>query len=208
MNEVRLRQRRADSVLQMMKHEDILSQIPEYISGLLPASEQRFFDRHLAYCAACQRAARRERALQRLMHSTIDLATKPDPQRMQSLMPAVPLEGTSSLVWPGWQKRLAPALIILLLLFGGLFVNNIIPTKNVPAFVATAHAATATSTYTPLAPTAEALPAEEQLSEGSRWAGRLIDGAAAPEPPAAWNRTVETPDPQPTPVATVRQVLR
>ncbi len=205
---VRLRQRRADRVLLAMKHEDILSQIPDYISGFLSTREQRIFNRHLAECSACQRTVRHERALQQLMHSTIDLATRPDPMRMERLVPPLPHGATSSLVWPGWQKRLAPVLLILLLLFGGLFVNNFIPTKNVPGFVATAHAATATSTYTPLAPTNQALPAREKTKADSLITDHKVIEAAKSEPPIAWDQTLETPDPQPTPVTPIRQVLR
>jgi hypothetical protein len=96
----------------------------------------------------------------------------------------------------------------LLLVFSGLLINNIIPTKNSPAFVATAHAATATSTITPLAPATEAQPESEQNIEGSFVTAQTVFEVAVPDPPADWAQPLETPDPQPTPLAASRQVMQ
>jgi anti-sigma factor RsiW len=185
-----------------MKHDDILRQIPDYVLGLVPANQLRDVEQHLVHCSVCQKAMVRERAVEQLVRSTVDTVTRPDPVYLRNLMPSIQQNQESVLVLRGWQKQLAPALLILFLLFGGLAINRMLPASSAPAFVATAHAATATSTYTPTATTAQVVPENQQtVSEASEHALKFV----APRPAMDADQPLETPDPLPTPVAAVRR---
>lgn len=184
-----------------MTHDEILHQIPDYVLGLLSPNQLRAVELHVAHCPACHQMLVRERKVGQLVRSTVNVATKPDATHLQTLMPAIPRQRAAGLGVRGWQKQLAPALLIILLLFGGFMLNQMLPAGSVPSFVATAHASTATSTHTPTATVAQSLP-ENHLS-GSRHSETL--NSAVPIPSPGSDYPLETPDPLPTPVAAIRQ---
>lgn len=68
----------------------IQNQITDYVLDLLPAEERRGVARHVAGCDACRRAVEREREIGRLVHNTVMVVTKPDYNRLRSLMPPIP----------------------------------------------------------------------------------------------------------------------
>jgi anti-sigma factor RsiW len=191
-----------------MTHDDILCQIPGYVLGLLPARQYHVVERHVSHCSVCQQEMSRERKLDRLVQSTMDAASKPNPAHLRSLMPDIPLKRPSALVFGGWQRQLAPALLILLLLFGGLAINSMLPAGSVPAFVATAHAATATSTYTPTATMAQAISESEQTNDELSVSDSYVKKLSIPKPSTDTDPPVETPDPLPTPIASIRQTVQ
>ena len=83
-----------------------------------------------------------------------------------------------------------------------------LPDGSVPAFVATAHAATATSTYTPTATMAQMVPKNEETDSSPAETDGPVLQAVMPIPAADADRPVETPDPLPTPVAAIRQSVQ
>ena len=192
----------------MMTHDDILRQIPDYVLGLLSAAQLNAVENHVAHCTACRQVVIRERKLGRLVRSTVEVAAEPDKARLRNLMPAIPRQRRSGLILPGWQKQLAPAVLILLLLLGGFMLNRMLPAGSVPSFVATAHAATATSTYTPTATLAQSISASDRLDHFSAVKQSAAVNALMPVPSADADRPLETPDPLPTPVAAVRQAAQ
>lgn len=189
-----------------MKHDDILHQIPDYVLGIIPPKQRRSVERHAAHCIECQRAIGRERQLSHLVRSTVDVATEVNAVQVRNMMPSVPRQRRSGLILNGWQRQFAPAILILLLLFGGLTLNKLLPAGSVPALIATAHAATATSTYTPTATVAQSMPeniGNNRMSKVNN-AGAISRAIAVPSPHS--DRPLETPDPIPTPVAAIRLV--
>ena len=189
-----------------MTHDDILHQIPDYVLGLLSPRELTTVEHHVAGCPACQQAMVRERKLVQLVRSTVGVATKPDTVHLRSLRPTIPQQRQSGLVLHRWQKQLAPAVMILLIILGGFMLNRMLPAGSVPTLVATAHAATATSTYTPTATLAQSLPEKLETNDKSEFIHSNGSNAAMPVPSPSSDRPLETPDPLPTPVAAIRQV--
>jgi hypothetical protein len=159
----------------------------------------------VSHCAACRQAMTRERKLVQLVRSTVNVATKPDAAQLRSLMPAVPQQRRSGSILSGWQKQLAPALLIFLLSLGGFMLNSMLPARSMPSFVATAHAATATSTNTPTATIVQSMPANNSLDHFSEVTESTASSVAVPVPFPGSGRPLETPDPLPTPIAAVGQ---
>ena len=188
-----------------MTHEDILHQIPDYVLGLLSPRQLSAVEHHVAHCTICQQSMARERKLGQLVRSTVGVATKPDSAHVRTMMPAIPQQRRSGLILYGWQKQLAPVVLILLLILGGFMLNKMLPAGSAPSLVATAHAATATSTYTPTATMARSLPENQQTDHLSNVKNSGIFDTAAPVLSPSSGRPVETPDPLPTPVAAIRQ---
>lgn len=189
-----------------MTHEEILHQIPDYVLGLSSPKQSGAIEQHISHCATCYHAVLQERSFGRLVRSTVDAATTPNYGRIRSLMPPVPQKRRAVPVIAGWQKKVAPALLLMLLVIAGLTLNTMLPAGTVPSLVATAHAATATSTYAPTATMAQSLPENEELdySPDMTYSNTIDTALLVPAPSA--DRPVETPDPLPTPVAAIRQV--
>ncbi len=191
-----------------MTHKDILRQIPEYVLGLLPDNQSHVVERHVVHCPACQQAVASERIVGQLVQSTLDAATTPNTARLRTLMPAVPQRRKLDLSLLGWQKQLAPALLVLILLFGGLAVNSMLPENSVPGFVATAHAATATQTNTPTATLVQVSHEKTTAKEHVLLADGPVIKASVPKPPAGSGDLLTTPDPYPTPVAAIQRTVQ
>lgn len=68
----------------------IEEQITDYILDLLPAEEKQVVARHITGCEVCRRAVQQEREVGRLVHNTLNAVTKPDYNRLHTLMPPVP----------------------------------------------------------------------------------------------------------------------
>jgi hypothetical protein len=134
------------------------------------------------------------------------MATKPDTAHVRRLMPAIPQQRRAGLILHGWQKQFAPVVLILLLMFGGFMLNRMLPAGSAPSLVATAHAATATSTYTPTATVAESLLENQQTNYKSNVKPSGLLNTAVPIPLPVLDHPIETPDPPPTPVAAARRV--
>jgi hypothetical protein len=129
------------------------------------------------------------------------------------------LSAAEVVVWHahGWQKQLAPVLLLLLLALGGFILQSTLPEGSIPAFVVTAHASTATSTNTPTATLAQSLPQKLVLSAAEVSAGHeqidvvvnTVVGPAMPVPKPdkvlfqGSEQPLATPDPLPTPVAAI-----
>ena len=189
----------------MMTHDDILRQIPDYVLGLLTPSQLSVVEQHVAHCTTCQQMLGRERKLSQLVRSTVNVATKPDTTHLRTLMPAIPKQRSAGLGLSGWQRQLAPAILIILLLLGGFMLNQMLPAGSVPNFVATAYAATATSTHTPTATVAQSLPEKLQINHISNSRDSKAQNAAVPIPSPSFGHPLVTPDPLPTPAAAIMQ---
>jgi len=189
-----------------MTHDDIRRQIPDYVLGILSPGQLGTVERHVAHCTVCQNAMIRERNVGQLVRSTVNLATRPNNARIRSLMPAVPQKRRLVLRLDGWQKQLAPALIILLLILGGFTLNWMLPAGSVPSLVATAHAAPATSTYTPTATITQSQRENDGMNHLSNIQHSSVFNAAVSFPSPGSDRPLQTPDPVPTPVAAIQLV--
>ena len=186
-----------------MTHDEILHQIPDYVLGLLSPKQLGAIEQHVAYCTACRHALLRERRFGRLVRSTVDAATTPNNTRVRNLMPAIPQKRRLVPVLNGWQKQLVPVMLLLIMVAAGFTLNNLLPAGSVPSLVATAYAATATSTDAPTATRIQSVPqteAVDRLPEStysdSMDTAVLVTAFSAASP-------VETPDPLPTPAAAV-----
>ena len=184
----------------MMTHEDVLQSIPDYVLGLLSAKQLGVIESHVNHCVDCQRALLREKKVNHLVRTTIDTATRPDATCIKRLMPAIPHRRSTAWNRRGWQRQLAPVLILLLLVLGGVTLQRTLPDGSMPAFVVTAHAATATSTNTPTATVSQASPTANAHYELYDFEGHVTADQilSAPNPHVA--STWATPDPLPTPV--------
>jgi anti-sigma factor RsiW len=187
-----------------MTHEDISRRIPDYVLGLLSARQLGEVEHHVAHCPDCRRLVRREKRVGQLVRLTINAATRPDATRLQRLMPAIP-HRRQSVVWhsQGWPKQLAPVLLLLLLAFGGFILQRTLPEGSVPAFVVTAHAATATTTNTPTATLAQSSPPKSAGHEPFDVQVNTAVGPAMPLPSPDSEQPLATPGPLPTPVAAI-----
>ena len=183
---------------QVMKHEQIAQQLPDYVLGLLPLSQRHDVERHTAVCPDCRQALQAERRLSLAVRSTLQSVTQPDGGRLSQLMPKPPRR-RSSFVQFIWQKQLAPVCLLLLFLgsFGLRWSNE--PSRGWLVPSATHLAITATYTSSPTATLSEATEA---------WPGKAetapISTRATTEPAPA---LAITPAPIATPIAAL-SVLR
>ncbi|MFZ0544920.1 MAG: zf-HC2 domain-containing protein [Candidatus Promineifilaceae bacterium] len=68
----------------------IQDKITDYILDTLPAGEKQAVTRHIAGCLQCRRAVEQEREIGRLVHHTLSAVTRPNHERLSTLMPAIP----------------------------------------------------------------------------------------------------------------------
>lgn len=168
-----------------MNHEQILPQIPDYVLGLLPHSDRQQVESHARSCPRCRQALEQEQRLSQLVRTTLQLATEPAPRQLRPFMPPIPRRQTPALLH-GWHKQLAPVLLLLMLLLGGLGWNAR-PQTNWATTNPMLLVLTATTTNTPTA-TASAPTLPTQLPTST---------AVAASP----NKQIATPAPNPTPLA-------
>ncbi|MDX1413533.1 MAG: zf-HC2 domain-containing protein [Candidatus Promineifilaceae bacterium] len=189
-----------------MKHDEFRQKLPDYALDLLSPQQLVAVEHHLAQCTSCQQALQHERKIAHLIRSSVSIASRPDVARLRELMPAPPKK--KSVYWKrsGWQKQLAPVMLVLFLSIGVFLTQISKPSGSLPAFVSTAYAATATSTNTPTATTSVQ---SVSLEESTMDTGRVIIESSkqiAPKPSSFPQTPVTTPEPQPTPVAAAAQL--
>lgn len=187
-----------------MTHEEIRHQLLDYCLDLLPPQETGFVEQHLATCRTCREAVLEERGLSLLVQSTINAATQPNTRRLRTLMPEPPQK--RQLPWgrQGWQKQFAPIFIILMLLAGAFLTQQTLPSgNNLPGFVVTTYAATATSTNTP---TATAVQKPLTFPTGKNVPLQEVKQAAIPEGSALSESPLITPEPAPAPIISIGQL--
>jgi anti-sigma factor RsiW len=190
----------------MMTHDDFRQQLPDYALSLLSPQQLGLIEDHIAHCDGCRKALLKERKVGRLVYSTIHNATQPDSGRLRSLMPVPRASLPACSPWNrrGWQKQLAPVILILMLAFGVFLTQRTLPAGgSFPGFVGTAYAATATSTNTPTATAVQSLPVGQTVPELET----LSSVPNQPAPSKAPDHPVTTPEPLPPSVASVRQLL-
>ena len=68
----------------------IKDNITDYVLDLLSAEERQVVAQHIASCDTCREAVQREREIGHLVHQTLSSVTKPEYNRLQSLMPPIP----------------------------------------------------------------------------------------------------------------------
>ena len=149
-DEVRLKRKRR--VERDMRHQEIRRQLPDYVLGLLAPDQANLILEHLSACGTCRQIVHDEREVGQLVRQTVVAATQPDPARLRQLMP---LPGTRkrARMDASWSARLAPALVVLLLIAGALLMRSPDSKRPLPAII---HAtATATTTNTPTATIAQ-----------------------------------------------------
>lgn len=178
-----------------MTHDDIRQQLTDYALGLLPHHKLDMVEKHLTSCSACRDAVQVERHIGQMVHSTLQIAAQPQAHRLQSLMPQPPQPRRLPWQRAGWQKQLAPLLVIFTLLIGAFASQRLLPSgSNLPGFVVTAYAATATSTNTP---TATAIAGDLSLSDRPSMSSMAIRQEPVVILPVASQPPPHTPRPTP-----------
>lgn len=175
-----------------MTHDEIHQQLTDYALGLLPRGKLDLVEAHLGQCSACRSALQVEKEIGQIVQGTLQIAGQSDARRLRALMPQPPQHGRLPWQRAGWQKQLAPLFIIFTLLLGAFASQQLLPSgANLPGFVVTAYASTATSTITPTA-TAVA-EVDDTPPSGVSETGPILAPALASQPPS------NTPYPHPTP---------
>lgn len=189
-----------------MTHNDYRQQLPDYALNLLSPEQLGLIEHHIAQCGSCRQLLLREKRIGQLVRSTINVVSQPDSARLSDLMPELPQKRKVHWNQIGWQKRFAPAMLIIFLVLAVFLTQKTMPSGSLPAFVSTAHAATATSTNTPTATAVQAL-SEKQIGTGPANTQIEFSKPSIPVPLNSPQRPAATPDPLPTPVASVMQLL-
>lgn len=186
-----------------MTHHEIHQQLPDYVLGLLTPGQADEVTEHLAACADCRDSVHGEREIGTLVRHTLGITTQSDPTRLRQLMPAIPQRSRQGKIATAWAGRLAPALVLLLLIVGGLLLNA--PDSERPLSFFAAATATATSTNTPtatIAQEASSMDAQTPLLSQSSSGAMATYQAGSPGPTIA----VPAPPQPPTPVAALNQM--
>lgn len=170
-----------------MSHQEFEQRLSDYALGLLPSEQETAVAAHLTQCADCRETVYRDREMGMLVRKTLRAATRPNSARLQRLMPAIPQKRNPRRIPVTWTGRLAPALVAVLLIVGGLLLW--MPDSEQPAPLFIVVTATATSTNTPTATIAQ--EAAENAMQAQDAAEKSLVKAAA----------VESPAPQPTAAA-------
>lgn len=138
-----------------MTHQEIHEQLPDYVLGLLTPLQTTEVTQHLAGCARCRQMVHGQREIGKLVRRTIHASTRPDPAQLRQLMPPVPQKRSRNPIAANWTTRLAPALVLLLVIVGSLLMT--VPESKRPMSIFFVATATATSTTTPTATVAQDL---------------------------------------------------
>lgn len=136
-----------------MIHEEVEQKLQDYVLGLLPPATTEEMAHHVATCSACRRAVQEERAVGELVRSTLSCTARIDESRLRSLKPPMPWLARRQGIAAGWTARLAPALMLLLLLAGTFVVLATDSERSMPLFIPAT--ATTVSTHTPTATIAQ-----------------------------------------------------
>lgn len=183
-----------------MTHQEIHERLPDYVLGLLTPLQTTEVTQHLAGCARCRQMVHGQREIGNLVRETINAATRPDPAQLRQLMPPVPQKRSRNGIAANWTTRLAPALVLLLVIVGSLLMTA--PDSKRPMSIFFAATATATSTNTPTA------TAAQDLSQFSDPAPAILARSAnkitAPAiKPAVQVLAAPAPLQSPTPIAVI-----
>jgi anti-sigma factor RsiW len=187
----------------MMTHTEINQNLQDYVLDLLSPSARDEIAQHLASCDACRRTVKDQRALGALIQSTLNVVGQPDRARLHSMMPAIPKRRQLSSPLQNWSRGFAPALIVLVLIAGALFIN--LPDSKSPMSLFVAATATATSTNTPTATIAQQSTSSFNSVSlaGNQKAVADLDDLA--QGPAGQHLVVPTPDVRPAPEPAVER---
>lgn len=187
----------------IMTHYEIHQQLTNYVLGLLKPGQADEVAKHLAVCADCRRSVHGEREIGKLVRETLSITTRSDPARLRRLMPPVPQQSRQGKIAATWSGRLAPALVLLLVIMGGLLLNA--PDSERPLSFFTAATATATSTNTPTATIAQEtsnMDAHTPVFSQENVVEAPTYQVGSPGP----TLTVPAPPQPPTPVAAINQM--
>ncbi|MFL7838285.1 MAG: anti-sigma factor family protein [Candidatus Promineifilaceae bacterium] len=132
-----------------MTHQEIHEQLPDYVLGLLTPDRANEVAQHIAGCTTCLRKVHDEREIGALVREALNTATRPDTAQLRQLMPPIPQKKHPRGTTANWTTRLAPALILLVVILGSLLMTAPESKRSMSIFFATT--ATATSTNTPTA---------------------------------------------------------
>ncbi len=172
----------------MIETRHINTKLSDYVLDLLPRSERREIELHVAHCAECEAALTSEQTVGRSLHSTLSSVTQPDNGRLRQLMPAIPTQKPRTAFNFSWQRRVASVCVMLILVIGGLGwyqSNQNRSMMPLPTFVAITATYTSEPTITNTATTVKATT-EPTIT------------AVSENPAPAFSAT---PPPNPTPIA-------
>ncbi len=190
-----------------MTQDHVHELIAEYVLDLLPPAQRQRVEQHVKSCEQCQRSLQTEQQIGLLLRSTLQKTTEPTPRRLRQLMPATPQPTIPLWGFSRWQKRLAPAFMVFLLLLGSLGLQLVFPIDAAPAFVNTVLAADVTATVTPEAGTAVLIINPLPQSQGTETADlTLLNTGVATLPPATIATSNPRPAPNPTPIVVVTEL--
>jgi len=131
-----------------MTQTHVLTQLSDYVLGLLAEAERQAVARHTAVCPTCQLALQQERGMATAVRRTLHIAATPPPGRLAQLMP--PPRVRRPFAWPTiGPRQLAPLALVMFLVIAGLGWHFSNQSGIWASPSATFLAATATMTDTP-----------------------------------------------------------
>ncbi len=154
---------------------------PDFVLGLLPQEERRRVISHIVDCESCRLTITNERNLMEEVRKTLQRVSNHNPQRIRSLMPAIPMRS-----WPAINfsivRPVAVALAIILVAVGGFMINmdksglygiHETPTHSI---------ATLSHTQTPTSTATATSDKHEEGEINSQGSFLFIPGPAIPQP--------------------------
>lgn len=189
-----------------MTQTHVLTQLSDYVLGLLAEPERQAVARHTAVCPSCRLALQQEAGMATAVHHTIHTATAPPPRRLAQLMPQPPVTkrpfGKRAFTWPWvWQRQLAPLALVMFLAIAGLGWHLTSQSGVWTNPSATFFAATATMTDTPTVTLVKTEAAQTQpaFTAVATLAARPDESPAIGVTPPGVMSPGVTPAPIPTP---------
>lgn len=108
----------------LLKRNHIQHKISDFVLDLLPLEEKEVVSRHIAGCPECRQAVQRERQIGRLIHNTLNSATRPQLNQLQSLMPPIPTRRSSLLALFTPYRQWAVACLFIAAMMGAFIFGN------------------------------------------------------------------------------------
>ena len=185
-------------VKRMMTHQEVHQQLPDYVLGLLSPQQADDVAQHLVVCTKCQQEASAERDLENMIRQTLNIATQPEGTRLKDLRPTIPSRRARQWLPNPARWHLAPAVGLLLLIAGLLFLGA--PNPQQPFSLMAPATATATSTNTPTATIAQEPGSDPRDKQDLEHEAELLSPILPQTNPVPLP-SAPSVNPQPTPIA-------
>jgi anti-sigma factor RsiW len=154
---------------------------PDFILGLLPQEERKRVISHIVDCESCRLIITDERNLIEEVRNTLQRVSNHNPQRIRSLMPAIPKRS-----WPAFNfsiiRPVAIGFMIILVAVGGFMINMDKSGLSRIHETPTHSIATSSNTETPTSTATATTDKREEGGFNSQGSFLFIPGSAVPKP--------------------------